>query len=174
VARYRRALERGVAAEDVRALLRLMDRLLRVPEGSRAAAIQAMRQVEEDFAVTYITSYEELGLEKGRAEGRAEAGRTLVLRIATKRFGTLEEGLAAQIAGLPVERLDDLALALLDFAGLDELRFFASGLDDHRPGVTLEHLKDGATGGSKGRRIGIRAGRRNCRQQCLEGGATLV
>jgi hypothetical protein len=126
VARYRRVLERGYAADDIRALLGLLDRVLRVPAAVRDAALAAMRQVEEEFAVTYMTSYEEVGrekgLEQGRAEGRVEAARVLVLRIATKRFGTLEAELTAQIAALPSERLDELALALLDFANLEELR----------------------------------------------------
>jgi hypothetical protein len=42
--------------------------------------------------------------------------------LAEKRLGPLDEELIALIAALPVERLDDLALAILDFAHRDELR----------------------------------------------------
>gem|GEM_PF-2371850 len=70
--------------------------------------------------MTYISTAERLGIEQGRVEGRVvgrvEGTRQLVLRQAEKRFGPLSEPVAAQIVALPIERLDALALALLDFA----------------------------------------------------------
>jgi hypothetical protein len=60
-------------------------------------------------------------------EGRVEAARQLVLRLAEKRFGPLSESVADRIVALPIEQVDDLALALLDFATSTDLVAWLDG-----------------------------------------------
>jgi hypothetical protein len=83
IARYRRMLQQGYAADDIRSLLNLLDYLLRLPPPLAQETNAAMRQVEEEFAVSYITSFEETGIEKGRVEGLHQ-GIAALLRV---RFG---------------------------------------------------------------------------------------
>jgi len=54
-------------------------------------------------------------------EGREEAAAILVLRLLNRRIGELSPALKAQIKALPVERLEDLGEALLDFAEMADL-----------------------------------------------------
>jgi predicted transposase YdaD len=49
-------------------------------------------------------------------EGRQEEGVTMVLRLLTRRFGELDEGLRSRIAALPLPLLEELGEALLDFS----------------------------------------------------------
>ena len=93
IARYRRMLQQGYAAEDIRSLLNLLDHLLRLPPPLAQETNAAMRQVEEEFAVSYITSFEETGIEKGRAEGLHQ-GIAALLRV---RFGAESAPLVAEI-----------------------------------------------------------------------------
>ena len=59
--------------------------------------------------------------QRGELKGRQTGELTLTLKLLQKRFGSLTETLQAQIAGLPVERLEDLAEVLLDFNTVEEL-----------------------------------------------------
>jgi hypothetical protein len=89
-----------------------------LPDDLDAQVWQQLKAYEEAQQMKYISTAERLGM----AQGRAEAARELAQRLAEKRLGPLDEELIALIAALPVERLDDLALAILDFAHRDELR----------------------------------------------------
>jgi hypothetical protein len=113
-ARYRRVLSLGYTAAEIRQLVRLADRLLRLPGGLAVEAREAMRAIEEEYAVTFITSYEELA--------RAEERRTLVLDQLTYKCGPLEEVLRVRVEALSFEELLVLSRALLDFTSAADLR----------------------------------------------------
>lgn len=113
-ARYRRMLSLGYSAADVRQLVRLADRLLRLPKAMVTEAREAMRAVEEEFAVSYITSYEELA--------RDEARREMVVRQLTRRCGPLDAELRERVDALDQDHLLALSDALLDFTGEADLR----------------------------------------------------
>jgi predicted transposase YdaD len=77
----------------------------------------------EDFrqSVVYREIYgsgEADGIAQGRVEGEAE----VILRLLRRRCGTLSASEEATIRALPLERLETLADALLDFGGADDLR----------------------------------------------------
>jgi predicted transposase/invertase (TIGR01784 family) len=56
-----------------------------------------------------------------RQEGRQEGERSLVLRLLNRRVGTLPETIQTQVEALPLEQLEALGEALLDFTGLADL-----------------------------------------------------
>jgi predicted transposase/invertase (TIGR01784 family) len=71
-------------------------------------------------------------LQEGRAEGRAEGEatglaqglqqeRALVLKLLTRKVGSLSPQLQARISGLSIERLEALGEALLDFQSVGDL-----------------------------------------------------
>jgi predicted transposase YdaD len=70
------------------------------------------------------------GLQEGRQEGRQAEGTILVLRLLTRRFGTLEEATRLRIAALPLPLLEDLGEALLDFSQASDLQDW---LERHQP-----------------------------------------
>jgi predicted transposase YdaD len=66
------------------------------------------------------------GLLEGRNEGRAEGQRVeasaLALKLLERRCGTLSPAITARIEALDLPQLEELALALLDFKGPDDLK----------------------------------------------------
>ncbi|MDJ0731514.1 MAG: DUF4351 domain-containing protein [Crocosphaera sp.] len=53
--------------------------------------------------------------QKGRLEGKQEGEANLVLRLLHRRLGQVSESVCEQIRQLPVEQIEDLGEALLDF-----------------------------------------------------------
>ena len=60
-------------------------------------------------------------LDRGREEGREEGEAKVTLRLLIRRCGPLNEATTARIQALPLDQLEALAEALLDFAGADDL-----------------------------------------------------
>lgn len=61
------------------------------------------------------------GLEKGLQTGRQAEASSLTQRRLHRRFGALDSGLEAQIQSLNLSQLEELADALFDFQGADDL-----------------------------------------------------
>jgi predicted transcriptional regulator len=61
------------------------------------------------------------GVQQGIQQGRQQGEAKLVLRQLQRRFGEIPQNLEETIRKLPVERLEDLGLALLDFDTLTDL-----------------------------------------------------
>jgi predicted transposase/invertase (TIGR01784 family) len=59
---------------------------------------------------------------KGKVEGKAKGEVALVWRLLDRRLGSVPAELVAQVEGLPLEQLEALAEALLDFALQADLR----------------------------------------------------
>jgi hypothetical protein len=80
---------------------------------------------EREAIMEIMTSWKLEGLEEGRAEGiekgRAEGERNLALRLLRHRFGELESDLETQINALPLDKIEELSIALLDFTNRDDL-----------------------------------------------------
>ena len=55
------------------------------------------------------------------AEGRQQEAASVTLRLLTRRCGPLSEATTARIQSLPLEQLESLAEALLDFQGPNDL-----------------------------------------------------
>ncbi len=79
---------RGYSAEQVRQLYRLMERLMTLPKPLAELAWNEIHEFEKEKGMTFITTAERVGLEKGLAEGLL-AGIALGLKL---RFAA--EGLA--------------------------------------------------------------------------------
>ena len=61
------------------------------------------------------------GRQQGRQEGRQEGEAAVTLRLLNRRCGPISEPTTAQIQALPLEQLEALADALLDFQGPADL-----------------------------------------------------
>jgi predicted transposase YdaD len=77
------------------------------------------REVEEMLGITlkHTKVYQEI-----TEEGCEEATVKLIIRLLTKRFGTISGELSSVIADLPLPILEDLSEALLDFTSLADLQ----------------------------------------------------
>ncbi len=61
------------------------------------------------------------GLQEGRVEGRWEGERRLIIRLLRHRVGSLSPAQQSQVEALPLERLEALGEALLDFDQVADL-----------------------------------------------------
>ncbi|MBD2600988.1 DUF4351 domain-containing protein [Microcystis viridis FACHB-1342] len=61
------------------------------------------------------------GVQQGIQQGRQQGETYLLLRQLQRRFGEIPQNLEETIRNLPVEQLEDLGLALLDFNTLTDL-----------------------------------------------------
>jgi predicted transposase YdaD len=68
-------------------------------------------------------------LDRGRQEGEAQGEAKVTLRLLNRRCGLLSEATTARIQALPLEQLELLAEALLDFSGPADL---ATWLDERK------------------------------------------
>ena len=70
----------------------------------------------------------EEGRLEGEARGRAAEAAAVTLRLLNRRCGLLTDAITARIQALPLETLEALAEALLDFRGPSDL---AAWLEEH-------------------------------------------
>ncbi|MFM6590033.1 MAG: DUF2887 domain-containing protein, partial [Microcystis panniformis] len=82
--------------------------------------VEAMLGLQLADTRVYREAKEE-GRQEGRLEGRLEGESALILRLLQRRFGAVDEVLAARIQALEIEQLESLAEALLDFTALNDL-----------------------------------------------------
>ena len=68
-------------------------------------------------------------LDRGRQEGEAQGEAKVALRLLNRRCGPLSETTTAEIQALPLEQLEALAEALLDFSGPTDL---TAWLEEHK------------------------------------------
>jgi flagellar biosynthesis/type III secretory pathway protein FliH len=69
------------------------------------------------------------GLEQGLEQGRQQEARALLLRQLERRCGPLQPGLRHTISTLPLERLEELGDAVLDFQGPADLEHWLSRIE---------------------------------------------
>jgi Domain of unknown function (DUF4351) len=84
-------------------------------------SVGTLEGTEREGIMQIVTSWMEQGIAEGRTEGRTEEARSLILRLLTRRVGTLPATVEAQVQALALPQLEALGEALLDFAGLDDL-----------------------------------------------------
>jgi hypothetical protein len=115
--------DRGLAAENVRQLFRMIDWMLQLPEELQQQLHEDMYRFEEERRMPYVTSFERFGHKKGLEEGRQEGlieGIALALKM---KFGAPGKRLASKIRALnDVEKLRALARDLESVETLDEAR----------------------------------------------------
>ncbi len=118
--------ERGYARQDVLELFRFIDWLLRLPEGLEQQLQQTIEAYEEEHKMTYITSIERMGIEKGVQQGMVQGIQQgmcqSILAAVRVRFGEPREALVQQIEALgDTEQLRAVLLCALTAATLPEV-----------------------------------------------------
>jgi hypothetical protein len=68
-----------------------------------------------------IQEAQQVGEARGRQEGRTEEGQALILRLLTRRVGNVPMEAEIRVKALPLERLEELGEALLDFTQIGDL-----------------------------------------------------
>lgn len=89
-------LQRGLVREDIEKLLNLIDWFMALPPAEDALFWDEIERYEKENIMPHMTSIERRGMERGRAEGRAE----MLLRALKRRYRVaVPEELATRIRG---------------------------------------------------------------------------
>jgi predicted transposase YdaD len=92
-----------------------------LPEAVEREFWQELQVFEEERKVTYVTNAERFGIEKGVIQGAVQEARSLILRLLSRRVGVLSSEVRSQVESLPLEKLESLGEALLDFSSAADL-----------------------------------------------------
>jgi hypothetical protein len=113
--------EQGLAERDIRNLYRFIDWVMILPKALETEFWQEFKLFEQERTMSYITTGERIGYERGKEEGKQEQAYALVLKLLQKRLGDLPAEVRDRLQGLSLEKLEALSEALLDFTALPDL-----------------------------------------------------
>jgi predicted transposase/invertase (TIGR01784 family) len=115
----------AVAEEERRAIIELITTIISYQfTALNRQEVEAMLDITVEKTRIYRELREEAekkGLQVGIELGRREEAANLVIRLLTKRFGTLAEDTRSSVASLSLKALEELSEALLDFVALSDL-----------------------------------------------------
>jgi predicted transposase YdaD len=84
-------------------------------------SVGTLEGTEREGIMQIVTSWMEQGIAEGEQRGRTEEAQALILRQLTRRVGILPPEMRSQVESLPLEELESLGEALLDFSSLADL-----------------------------------------------------
>jgi hypothetical protein len=101
----RRLYEQGYGRQDILNLFRFIDWMMELPEGLKQAFRDQLEQYEQERQMPYVTSIEQMGIEKGIEKGKEAERRSLALKMLQESI-PLET--IARITELTIARLQQL------------------------------------------------------------------
>ena len=114
--------DRGWTVEDVRQLFRLIDWMMALPMELQGKFRSEMYHFEEERHMPYLSSFERLAKEEGRAEAQAEALQKTVLRLGKLRIGKPSKQIVSAVGAITdVDRLERLTEKILQATTWQEL-----------------------------------------------------
>jgi len=117
----RRLAGYGYARDDIDALVRLVDWMIALPEALEPDYMRALEALEQEHTMTYLTTPERFYLKRERAEGRVEGQADLLLRLLSRRFGSIPGTLTERVRTATAEQLETWSLNFVDADTLDEV-----------------------------------------------------
>ncbi|GAB1545143.1 DUF4351 domain-containing protein [Scytonema sp. NUACC21] len=117
----RRLYELGLNEREIRNLYRFIDWVMILPKELEAQFWQEFKEFEQERAMSYITTGERIGYERGKIEGTLEGQQRLIQRQLQRLLGELPSEVIERIQTLSVTQLEALAEVLLDFTVIEDL-----------------------------------------------------
>ena len=121
LAQTKRLYQRGFNKKQIIGLYRFIDWVLILPDDMATEFKDELNVFEETQKMQYVTSIERIGMKKGMQVGSHTQAMKTALRQLQRRFGALDEAAQTHIRALPLDQLEDLSDALLDFSTLVDL-----------------------------------------------------
>ena len=113
----RRLYQRGYQRNDILELFRFIDWVLVLPLELEKQFWDELEQYEEEDKMTYVTSVERMGIEKGIQQGEHH----LLKRQLKKRFPNLPEWVGEKLEQASQEDLEQWADRILDAQHLEDI-----------------------------------------------------
>jgi predicted transposase/invertase (TIGR01784 family) len=101
----RQCYERKYPKEEIRVLLKFIDWLIRLPVGLTKQLSKKIAILEEEYKMPYVTSWERLGKEEGKKEGKLEVAKELLIN-------GVSVDIVVKSTGFPREEIEKLAKAV--------------------------------------------------------------
>jgi hypothetical protein len=119
--------DRGLTAQQVRELFRLLDWMVQLPQELEQRFRAEIDRFEEERRMPYVTSVERLAREEGRQEGLEQGGRKVLVEEITQaletRFGAAGKRLVPKVRALTaLDKLRELNRAAWTAETLDEVK----------------------------------------------------
>ncbi|MCR4410803.1 MAG: DUF4351 domain-containing protein [Thermoguttaceae bacterium] len=118
----------GYNADELREAFRLIDWMMSLPEALSRKFVRELTALEEELNMPYVTSVERIAEARGRAEGEVQGSLNILLRLLARVCGPLPQEVEQRVRRLPVQRLEALAEAAVDFRSLHDAQVW---LDTH-------------------------------------------
>jgi hypothetical protein len=113
----KRLYEQGRDRQDIIDFYRLIDWMMTLGLELQSEFDQQVTQYEETMKMPYITSIEI----RGELKGKLLEAQQIVKRQLNRRVGELNPSLIKQVEVLPIEELEELTDAILDFSTVANL-----------------------------------------------------
>jgi predicted transposase YdaD len=117
----RQLYEAGYNQEQIINLFNFLDWVLVLPKQLEAEFWTELKAYEEERQMPYITTGERIGYDRGKEEGQEEGARSLILRLLTRKVGTVSDHEIDRIQALSIDQLETLGEALLNFGSIEDL-----------------------------------------------------
>jgi hypothetical protein len=115
--------DRGLTAQQVRELFRLLDWMVQSPEQLEQHFHEEIGRFEEERRMPYVTSIERLALEKGRQQGQREELLEGITKALETRFGAAGKRLVPKVRALTaLDKLRALRRVAWTAETLDEVK----------------------------------------------------
>lgn len=119
---------KGFGRNDIINLFRFLDWVMTLPPGLDEKLKQEVYEIEEGKKMPYVTTLERVAIRQGLEQGvllgveqeRANR-RSFILRLLQRQIGEVGESLSKKLSRLPMEQMDALGEALLDFESKSDL-----------------------------------------------------
>jgi flagellar biosynthesis/type III secretory pathway protein FliH len=119
--------ERNYTRKKIVELLRFIDWIMVLTPTLEVEFEQAIDELEEQYKMKYVTSFERRGHRIGFEEGLEQGLEQGIVRVLTRRFGTISEELQGKIKEASVSQLESL---LDEAAVVPDLETFTNLVDD--------------------------------------------
>jgi len=112
---------KGWSNRDVIIVYNIVDTMMSLPKPLQAEFSAKVKRLEEDRKMPLISPTIELAREEGEQRGKVSEAQRIVIQLLNYRIGEIELPLIEQVRELPVEQLEQLVVALMDFSTVDDL-----------------------------------------------------
>lgn len=121
--------ERRYSRDDILKLFRVIDWIIRLPAVLAEQFSQELYEYEESKKMPYVTSIEQIGIEKGMQQGMQQGMRqgmqqgeaAVLARLLIRRFGPLSQEARDRLQQASLEQLECWTDRILDAQSIEDL-----------------------------------------------------